>query len=1308
MKPSRETLVTSLLLLALIAAGAVGLAPELSISRVDRNENVFHFAMVERMVQAVERGENPLDCWSPEWSFGYPVTRLSPPLAPGLVAAVYFALGKAVDLMTVFVWVRFLALVLLPLNFFAAARLMGLGRWTALAAALLAPLVSTNSLSGIDYGSFTWAGGGLFPQLVATHFLLLALGFGCRAVRRGRGLTVAGALVGLTFLSSMIYGYMGAASCCLMAAVPDGETRPAVRARRVVWIGAAALAAVAFQLLPLLRDSANINHSGWDPAWKWDSYGAGPVLGWLGSGKLLDYGRLPVLTLLAAAGAARLYWKRDWVGWFAALGAGFWVLMYFGRPFWGPALVVLGVGQDARLYQFIGGAHIFLVLLAGIALAEIWGAIALRWHAAAAVAATALLLFPMVRERAAYLAGNATQGEANLAAYRAAKPSLDAALAAAEERGGRVYAGLPIGWGAAFKVGDVPVDGILSTAQVPGVGFPYDSMALPGDLMARFDAANPAEYRLFNIGSVMAPSAALGAQRFLVPRQRIGQFQLFDAPGGGYFDLVDVPASALASNFNFFEVNDRWLSSGWVSKRYHLWLDWHGNAPPELLRALFDEPLPNIQPAPPAGVVRSERRTGEMYQAEFDAARNCFALFKMTWHRNWKASLDGVPVSTAMLSPGFVGVLVSAGHHRLAMRYEAGNGKLAAALAGVLLLVLLGVAERRGWRARWEQMHLALHVRREWLVAGGIALLALPVSIPLVTNKVLYGHDAMCYYTRLAEVQQNLAGGIVVPRWAPDFASGAGQPLFVFHPPLFYWLAELCHLAGFGFTAAVNAATILLVVASAAGIFLLARLYFGEAGGWLAAAAYLYAPYFSVDLFVRCALEEFTSFPFMALALYGFGAYAKGGKRRHWLLGVAAYAAVIFCSFPAALLFSPLLAAFVAFTAWRAASWKVWWKQVAGVAFGLALAVTVWLPAMVERPFVWMERVLGGGMRYSNHLVDWYQLFYSPWGYGQSVPGPHDGLSLALGWSHVLLAAVACIWIEKRWKPADRWMPRFLAAAAVVICLVMLQPMEWLWDRVLLLQFVELPWRLLGAAGLCLAMLAGALGATLAGLGRWRKPAMAAALALLIVPNLSHLHPRAYREIDPAFWTPRLMAVRGFESTAQAEVTPRWVNVRAKFDPDAAHVTGGVAEIRQTGRTPFSWSADVTAASAATVRLSTTYYPGWEVSLDGHPAEIGPSAENGLIQFQVPPGEHRAEAVWNGTAVERWSDVASLVALGVWLAAFLFRREATQPAIGPAPPTPPTLPIEDPRRGRRKPGARPRGRRRFRTAFSDLPTIPTS
>ena len=221
MKPSRENLLALALLLTVLVVNAAGLWPELSISRVDLNDNVLHFTLVERIVQAVERGENPLDCWSPEWSLGYPVLRTYQPLSHALVALVYFALGKSVGLMTIFVWVRFLSVVLLPLSFFAAARLMGLRPLTAAAAAILAPLVSTNFLYGIEYGSYTWAGSGLFPQAVATHFLLITLGLAFRSIRRGSRLALTGALLGLTFLAHLIYGYMGALSVCLLAVIPD-------------------------------------------------------------------------------------------------------------------------------------------------------------------------------------------------------------------------------------------------------------------------------------------------------------------------------------------------------------------------------------------------------------------------------------------------------------------------------------------------------------------------------------------------------------------------------------------------------------------------------------------------------------------------------------------------------------------------------------------------------------------------------------------------------------------------------------------------------------------------------------------------------------------------------------------------------------------------------------------------------------------------------------------------------------------------------------------------------------------------------
>ena len=71
---------------------------------------------------------------------------------------------------------------------------------------------------------------------------------------------------------------------------------------------------------------------------------------------------------------------------------------------------------------------------------------------------------------------------------------------------------------------------------------------------------------------------------------------------------------------------------------------------------------------------------------------------------------------------------------------------------------------------------------------------------------------------------------------------------------------------------------------------------------------------------------------------------------------------------------------------------------------------------------------------------------------------------------------------------------------------------------------------------------------------RWRTAAMTAAMALLIVPNLSHLHSKQLVDVDPAFWTPQQLAIRGFETTTMSEVTPRWIAGLPAYSPVAATV----------------------------------------------------------------------------------------------------------------------------------------------------------
>ena len=1266
MNLSREKLLPFALLLTVLVVNALGLWPEISISRVDLNDNVFHFTLVERIVQAVERGENPLDCWSPEWSLGYPVLRTYQPLAHALVALVYFALGKSVPLMTVFVWVRFLSVVLLPLSFFAAARLMGLRPLTAAAAAILAPLISTNFLYGIEYGSYTWAGSGLFPQAVGSHFLLITLGLAFRAIRRGRRLAFTGAMLGVTFLAHLIYGYMGALSVCLLAAIPDAEVTRRVRIRRVAMVGAVALLISAFQLAPLLLDGSHINHSRWEPVWKWDSFGAGQVLRWLFTGALLDYGRLPVLTLLALAGAGLYVWNRrrnlpvSPAHAFVLWGAALWTLMFFGRPFWGPLLAMLGVSDDMQLHRVIGGAQIFLLLLAAIALGALWDELARRWHYAAAAVVTVLLLYPMVQERAHNLANDATWGRNNLAANAAERQPVNATIATVRERGGRGYAGLAAQWGGKFKVGDVPFFAFFSTANVPAVSFLYHSMALTADIMVRFNEWNPYHYRLFNIRTVVAPAGADPViPPFLAPIGSNGRFRIFAAPGDSYFSLVDVVASVRTTRNNFYDINDRWLQSDWLPKGAYLRLDWRTDVAPAIPRLVAEDALPPIPVLPAAGQVGGEQRNGEVYRVEAEALRPCDLLFKMTWHANWKAWVDGHPQVTEMLSPGFVGVPLQPGHHSIVMRYQPESWKAVLGFAGLLAVLLLMVLERRGWLVLvegWEPAWtLPAVARRRILIAGGLVLLALPVCIPLFTGTVLWGHDAFEYFPRLVEFHQNITHGVLLPRWAPDLGRGTGQPLFLFHPPMIYYLGELWRLLGFDVVAAMNLACVVVVLLSAAAMFLLARLYFGDAGGWLGAAAYLYVPYFAVDLYVRSAMEEFSAFPFFALALYGFGAYARRRRLGCWLIGAAAFAGVLCCHFMAAFLFTPLLLGFLGLTAWMEKSWTVLWKQGCGFLLGLGLSACIWAPALLSRQDAAIHRAIEGYFLYSNHFVYLHQLFYSPWGYGFSVPGPNDGMSFALGWSHLLLVLLVWIWISRHPQPGDRRLWRFFGVAAVLLCILMLQDALWFWEQVPLLQYVNLPWRLLGPVAICLAMLIAPLGSLLASAPRWRTPGVVAAMALLIVPNLSHLHPGKVADVDLSFWTPLQLAVRGFESTTTGEVTPRWMTAPPAYSAAAARVLSSDAQIQRPGRTPFHWSSPVSAQAASTIEMQTAWFPGWEVRVDGQPVSAGPGTPSGLITFQVPTGEHFVEVEYGRTPAEKAAAGISIASL---LVALIVARRA--------------------------------------------------
>ncbi len=709
MNPTQERKLALFLLLIVLVVNGVALSAELSMGAVNGTDNISHWALLQGMVHTVETGGNPLDFWSGEGSFGAATMRTYQPLAHALVALLYFALGKTVPLMTVFLWVRYLAMVLLPLGFFAAAEMLELPPMTALVGAALAPLISTNAFYGLDYSSYVSTGRGLFPQSVAAILLLLAIGYGYRAVRYGRNWVMAGLFIGLTCICHFIYGWIAAVTICLMALLPDPLVGRAVRVRRVVAVGFVALAVSAFQILPVLIDGPILNHSRWEGQWKWDSFGAATVMKYLVTGELLDHGRPPVLSLLALVGAAWILWNfyrsRSMKPAHALVlsGALLWLLVFFGRATWGPLLLLLGATRDLHLHRTIGAVQVFLVLLAAIGLTAVMSQLSQRVHIAAALVVAVAALAPMIYERSRYLAGNESGGYQMAAAYAAEQNLAERVIADVRQRGGRVYAGLGTAWGARFEVGPVPFFALLNMGLVPQTSASYNMLALTADLVPQFDETRPAHYRLFDIRSVVASrEVAAGLPKFLTPVESVGRVRILDAPGGGYFDVVDVAAWSPANKENFFDLNSRWMQSDWPERKAYVWLNLRGATPAGVPRLPEGGPLPQAAAAPEssAGTIASERQDGEVYRADLEIARPSFALFKMTWHPNWAAYVDGRATTTAMLSPGFMGVPMAAGRHEVLLRYEPGMWKLWMALGGLLVASGLAMAERRGYLAR--------------------------------------------------------------------------------------------------------------------------------------------------------------------------------------------------------------------------------------------------------------------------------------------------------------------------------------------------------------------------------------------------------------------------------------------------------------------------------------------------------------------------------------------------------------------------------------------------------------------------------
>ena len=565
-----------------------------------------------------------------------------------------------------------------------------------------------------------------------------------------------------------------------------------------------------------------------------------------------------------------------------------------------------------------------------------------------------------------------------------------------------------------------------------------------------------------------------------------------------------------------------------------------------------------------------------------------------------------------------------------------------------------------------------------------LAVLAFCIVLPLAVHGPSCGHDFGFHMQSWMDAAAQLRGGNLFPRWAFSPAFNAGEPRFIFYPPLSWLIGSLLLLI---LPSSASAAvpmvyTWLALTGAALGMYALALRFSTRAGAVLAAAVYVANPYMLFTAFERTAFAELLAAAWMPLLFRAALAEQPSAPAIAiplallWLTNAPAavmgtYTLVVFALCRALLIprqqrsEPDLLLTPVG---------NLVGQSAGGLLLGLALAGFYLLPAAYERRYVQIAMAIIPNMRVEDNFL-----------FGHTGYGPHDqvlhtasvvalelvgltALGMALAFARSCLqppwtASPSATSTQNKLFTRTILLPVLVVAAATtaMLCHVTLP----LWHTLPELAFLQFPWRLLAVLGCVLGLaVAVALGRTpLSGI-------LTVTAAVAVVAVATTLAIRPFREGCEAgeLLPARIALLASHHGVGPTdEYTPadadndqlRWddpawwlaANPNAPGPNTVPNPAATILDYDQpppleqtvSGRAPTHLQLHL--AQPAALVLNLRDYPAWQVTVNGnrHPKHL--QRDDGLLALPLPAGEDTVDLHWR-TLPDMWAgDVLSGLAL---------------------------------------------------------------
>lgn len=552
---------------------------------------------------------------------------------------------------------------------------------------------------------------------------------------------------------------------------------------------------------------------------------------------------------------------------------------------------------------------------------------------------------------------------------------------------------------------------------------------------------------------------------------------------------------------------------------------------------------------------------------------------------------------------------------------------------------------------------------KNFLIRHWAVILIILVSVFAVWSLFLPGyfkhHDDL-QVMRIYEMDKCFRDFQIPCRWVPDMGYGYGYPLFNYYPVMPYYLGEFIHAFGISIIWSVKLDFALSLIMSALTMYLLGKALWGKFGGIASSLLYLFAPYHSVDVFVRGAMAESWSMAWVPLVFWSIYKLIMEGGRKNIMFLAISTGLLLTSHNPLALLFSPILIFWALILVIYTKKWKSILNLAIGGFWGLGLSAFFMLTVVLESQYVHIETLTSGYFNYLAHFANLNQLFISRyWGYGGSIWGPNDTMSFQVGWLHwggVLLTvpAILYFWKKDRLKSL---MLLFLFLAFWFATFLIHQKSNFIWERLYILQQIQFPWRILSVVILISSIAIGSLFSF-----KVKNQFSLILLGALII-GIFVLYQGYFKIEAPVPLTDQEKLSGALWNLERTSGIFDYLPKTAKFPPggpalETIEVKKGSAQISdfKKGTNWLSFSSEST--KSAKLRLPIIDFPNWKLFVDGKEITfyINNSYDNDLGQptFEIASGKHTVFAKLFDTPVRTISNLFSLISFIV-LANFLLK-----------------------------------------------------